>query len=107
MASVLPFKAVRPQANYAAQVAALPYDVMTREEGIKAVDGKPLSFMHVEKSEIDVPDGTPPDAPMIYETARRNFSKLMNEGFCFRIHHPVTTFIASRWGNRCRRALWG
>ncbi len=61
MALVLPFKAVRPQAKYAAQVAALPYDVMTREEGQKAVAGRPLSFMHVEKSEIDVPDGTRPD----------------------------------------------
>jgi len=80
MALVLPFKAVRPQVDYAAQVAALPYDVMTREEGQKAVAGKPLSFMRVEKSEIDVPDGTRPDDALIYETAKRNFGKLKEEG---------------------------
>ena len=56
MALVLPFKAVRPQQKFVSQVAALPYDVMTREEAQKAVSGNPLSFMHVEKSEIDVPD---------------------------------------------------
>jgi len=39
MALVLPFKAVRPLAKYASEVAALPYDVMTREEGQKAVAG--------------------------------------------------------------------
>jgi len=39
MATVLPFRAVRPQPKYAADVAALPYDVMTREEGQKAVEG--------------------------------------------------------------------
>ncbi len=80
MALVLPFRAVRPQANYAADVAALPYDVMTREEGQKAVAGKALSFMHVEKSEIDVPDGTRPDDPVIYETAKRNLAKLRQDG---------------------------
>lgn len=80
MALVLPFKAVRPVAKYASQVAALPYDVMTREEGQKAVAGRPLSFMRVEKSEIDVPDGTRPDDLRIYETAKRNFGKLREEG---------------------------
>lgn len=80
MALVLPFKAVRPQAKYASDVAALPYDVMTREEGQKAVAGKPLSFMHVEKSEIDVPDGTRPDDALIYSTAKRNFAKLREDG---------------------------
>ncbi len=80
MATVLPFKAVRPQAKYAADVAALPYDVMTREEGQKTVAGKPLSFLHVEKSEIDVPDGTRPDDMLIYQTAKANFEKLKKEG---------------------------
>lgn len=80
MALVLPFRAIRPAPQFAARVAALPYDVMTREEGIKAAAGNPLSFLHVEKSEIDVPDGTSPDDMIIYEAARRNFAKLKNDG---------------------------
>jgi len=48
MAIVIPFKAVRPQQKYVSQVAALPYDVMTRKEGQKIVAGNALSFLHVE-----------------------------------------------------------
>jgi len=80
MALVLPFRAIRPVLPYASQVAALPYDVMTRDEGKKVVEGKPLSFLHVEKSEIDVPDGTSPDDTIIYEAAKRNFGKLLKDG---------------------------
>ena len=105
MASVLPFKAVRPQAKYAARVAALPYDVMTREEGIKAVAGKPLSFMHVEKSEIDVPDGTLPDASVIYETARSNFSKLMKEGILFQDPSPCYYVYRQQMGQQVQTGI--
>jgi uncharacterized protein (DUF1015 family) len=80
MALVLPFKAIRPQRQYAAQVAALPYDVMTKEEAQKAVAGNNLSFMHVEKSEIDVPDGTRRDDELIYRTAKKNFTRMKEEG---------------------------
>jgi len=80
MALVLPFRAIRPVLQYASQVAALPYDVMTRDEGKKVVEGKPLSFLHVEKSEIDVPDGTSPDDTIIYEAAKKNFGKLIEDG---------------------------
>ena len=93
MALVLPFKAVRPQQNFVSQVAALPYDVMTREEGQKAVWGNALSFMHVEKSEIDVPDGTKSDDNLIYQTAKHNFLQmqtkgilLQDESLCFYIY---------------------
>ena len=80
MALVLPFRAVRPQRRFVAQVAALPYDVMTRDEARIAVRGNPLSFMHVEKSEIDVPDSTKSNDVLIYQTARTNFNKMLEEG---------------------------
>lgn len=93
MAMVLPFKAVRPQQQFVSQVAALPYDVMTKEEAQKAVAGNPLSFMHVEKSEIDVPDGTKNDDALIYQTAKRNFIDMrvkriliQDESLCFYVY---------------------
>jgi len=107
MALVLPFKAVRPQANYAAQVAALPYDVMTREEGEKATAGKPMSFMHVEKSEIDVPDGTQPDDPIIYETARRNFNKLMEERILLQDQSPCYYVYRQQMGSQVQTGIVG
>ncbi|MGP8155223.1 MAG: DUF1015 domain-containing protein [Smithella sp.] len=93
MAQVLPFKAIRPQRKFVSQVAALPYDVMTKEEAQKAVSGNVLSFMHVEKSEIDVPDGTKSDDNLIYQTAKHNFVQmqakkilLQDESPCFYIY---------------------
>lgn len=80
MALVLPFKAIRPLNKFVSHVAALPYDVMTKEEARVAVWGNSLSFMHVEKSEIDVPEKTKNNDPLIYETAKRNFNKMREEG---------------------------
>jgi uncharacterized protein (DUF1015 family) len=107
MVTVLPFKAVRPLAKYAAQVAALPYDVMTREEGQKAVAGKPLSFMHVEKSEVDVPDGTRPDDAVIYETAKRNFGKLREDGILKQDASPCYYVYRQQMGKQLQTGVVG
>jgi uncharacterized protein (DUF1015 family) len=107
MALVLPFKAVRPVAKYASQVAALPYDVMTREEGQKAVAGRPLSFMRVEKSEIDVPDGTRPDDLRIYETAKRNFGKLREEGILEQDEFPCYYVYRQQMGDQVQTGIVG
>ncbi len=107
MARVLPFKAVRPQAKYAAQVAALPYDVMTREEGQKVVEGSPLSFMHVEKSEIDVPDGTRPDDALIYLTAKRNFSKLREDAILTQDASPCYYVYRQQMGAQIQTGIVG
>lgn len=107
MALVLPFRAVRPEAKYAAQVAALPYDVMTREEGQQAVAGRPLSFMHVEKSEIDVPDGTRPDDMLIYETAKRNFGKLREDGILKQDASPCYYVYRQQMGKQIQTGIVG
>ena len=54
MAIVRAFKAVRPAPQLAADVAALPYDVMNSEEARQMVVGNPHSFLHVDKAEIDL-----------------------------------------------------
>ena len=56
MSLVFPFRALRPVKSFASQVAAPPYDVMNCEEAKAFVRANPLSFLHVEKSEIDIPD---------------------------------------------------
>lgn len=79
MALVMPFKAIRPQNEFVDKIASLPYDVMTKEEGQKAVLGNPLSFLHVEKSEIDVPEATTGNEDVVYQTAKNNITRLKNE----------------------------
>ncbi|MGD0277325.1 MAG: DUF1015 family protein, partial [Syntrophales bacterium] len=58
MAQIWPFRALRPHKAYVESVAAPPYDVLSLEEARVNVKGNPLSFLHVEKSEIDFPAGT-------------------------------------------------
>jgi uncharacterized protein (DUF1015 family) len=50
-----PFAALRPAAEHAAEVAAPPYDVMTTDEALDLATGKPWSFLHVSRPEIDMP----------------------------------------------------
>lgn len=107
MAFVLPFKAVRPQQKFAARVAALPYDVMTREEAKKAVSGNPLSFMHVEKSEIDVPDGTKSDDDIIYQTAKRNFIDMRVKGILIQDETPCFYIYRQTMGKHVQTGIVG
>lgn len=107
MAIVLPFKAVRPDKKFVAQVAALPYDVMTREEGKKAVSGNPLSFMHVEKSEIDVPDGTGSDDDLIYQTAKRNFIDMRVKGILIQDESPRFYIYRQQMGSQLQTGIVG
>jgi uncharacterized protein (DUF1015 family) len=107
MALILPFKAIRPQREYAAQVAALPYDVMTREEAQKAVAGNALSFLHVEKSEIDVPDGTRSDDELIYRTAKSNFARMREKGILLQEKSPCFYIYRQQMGARVQIGIVG
>ena len=107
MALVLPFKAVRPQQKFVSQVAALPYDVMTREEAQKAVSGNALSFMHVEKSEIDVPDQTKSDDDLIYQTAKRNFVQMQEKGILLQDESPCFYIYQQQMSGRAQTGIVG
>ncbi|MEN6421781.1 MAG: DUF1015 family protein [Smithella sp.] len=107
MALVLPFKAVRPHQKFVSQVAALPYDVMTREEAQKAVSGNALSFMHVEKSEIDVPNGTKSDDNLIYQTAKRNFIDMLVKGILIQDESPCFYVYKQKMGSQIQTGIVG
>ena len=107
MALVLPFRAVRPHRQFVSQVAALPYDVMTREEAKIAVSGKPLNFMHVEKSEMDVPDQTKSNDALIYETAKRKFTQMQKEGILFQDESPCFYIYRQQMGAQVQTGIVG
>ena len=79
MAIIRPFKALRPAADHAADVAAVPYDVVSTEEARALASGNPFSFLHVSRPEIDLPDGTPIYSDEVYGKAADNFGKLRRE----------------------------
>ena len=76
MSAIFPFAALRPVPNAAAQVAAVPYDVVNTEEARALAEGNPLSFLHVSRPEIDLPPGTNPHSDPVYDLAAANFAKL-------------------------------
>jgi uncharacterized protein (DUF1015 family) len=79
MATLRPFRALAPSPERAAFVAAVPYDVVSTDEARALAAGSPLSFLHVSRAEIDLPERTPPYADAVYERAAANFEKLKRE----------------------------
>jgi uncharacterized protein (DUF1015 family) len=76
MATIRAFQAQRPPKETAAQVAAVPYDVVSTTEARELAAGNPLSFLHVSRPEIDLPDGTDVHSDAVYHKAKENFEKL-------------------------------
>jgi uncharacterized protein (DUF1015 family) len=60
-------------------VAAVPYDVVDTQEARALAEGNPLSFLHVSRAEIDLPDGTDPHADLVYRTAAERYRRLKSE----------------------------
>ncbi|HOK07474.1 MAG TPA: DUF1015 family protein [Syntrophales bacterium] len=84
MTVIRPFRALRPRPEFAGAVAAPPYDVLSREEAKALAAGNPLSFLHVEKSEIDLDPYPPADEGEIYRLARENLLGLVRDGVLVR-----------------------
>jgi len=79
MATVRPFMGIRPKKELASEVASLPYDVMNREEAKKMAEGNPKSFLHIVRSEIDMADSVDIHHDSVYDKARENLDKFIDE----------------------------
>ena len=87
MALLRPFRALRPNPDRAAAVAAVPYDVVTTDEARSLAAGRPLSFLHVSRAEVDLPGGTGPYEAVVYERAKENFASLIRDAPLVREQH--------------------
>jgi uncharacterized protein (DUF1015 family) len=90
MALVVPLRVLRPREAFVSAVASPPYDVLSRDEAVKMASGNPLSFLHVEKSEIDLPSGIDMTDDRVFQTARDNLQRLMDQ--CVLIQEEVPRF---------------
>src|SRR5262245_47003536 len=79
MATIRAFKALRPLKEKATAVSAVPYDVVNTHEARELASGNPLSFLHVSRPEIDLPDPTDIYSDAVYQKAAENFAKLKAE----------------------------
>lgn len=80
MAIVRPFRAIRPAKEKAEEVISLPYDVMNREEAALMAEGKPDNFLHICRSEIDLPEVEDVYSKVVYEKAKSNIEERLAKG---------------------------
>lgn len=78
MAVIKPFRALRPLPARAADVSAVPYDVVNTAEARALAEGNPLSFLRVSRPEIELPEGTDLSSPEVYQRAALNFDRLIS-----------------------------
>ena len=88
MAIIQPFRALRPSQDKAAAVAAPPYDVLNSAEAAEQTAGNPFSFLHITKSEIDIPGIADIHTPEVYEKAKTNLQQFIKEGVLLREDKP-------------------
>jgi uncharacterized protein (DUF1015 family) len=89
MATIKPFKPFRPQPDKAAQLASVPYDVVNTEEARELAKGNPLSFLHVIRPEIDLPENVDLYDDRVYEKAEENFRSLKEQGVLIQESEPA------------------
>lgn len=105
MAIIKPFKALRPHNEYAVQVASRPYDVLNSEEAKKEASGNLLSFLHVTKSEIDLPPETDVHSDVVYQKANENLHQLIDKKVLFQDGIPCYYIYELAWKGRTQTGL--
>ncbi len=88
MSIISPFRGLRPKKKFAEKVASPPYDVLNSQEAKEMAIGNPLSFLHINKPEIDLDPSTHLYDPKVYQKGAENLKKLMNEGIFFQDEKP-------------------
>src|SRR5512138_3918921 len=98
MATLKPFRALRPPAALAARVASPPYDVVSTREARALAAGNPDSFLRVSRPEIDLPDGTDEHADAVYAKGAENLAELRRRGVLREDPEPRLYVYAQRMG---------
>jgi uncharacterized protein (DUF1015 family) len=88
-ALVRPFAALRPTAQSAAAVIAPPYDVVSADEARELAAGRPASFLHISRPEIDLPEGSSPYSDEAYAQGARSLERLVAERVLVRDEKPT------------------
>ena len=81
MATIKPFKGLRPPRELVERVASRPYDVLNSDEARREAEGNPMSLYHIIRPEIDFPEGTDEHDPRVYQKAADNFRLFQEKGW--------------------------
>ncbi len=102
-----PFRALRPRPEVAARVAAVPYDVVSRDEAVALAAGNPHSFLHVGRADIDFPPDTDPYDQRIYAAARAALDRFVADGTLVRDAEPGLMLYRQEMDGRAQVGIVG
>jgi uncharacterized protein (DUF1015 family) len=107
MADLRPFRALRPAPEAVARVASVPYDVVNRDEARALASAEPLSFLHVTRSEVDLPDDVSPYDERVYARAVSNLASLTSAAPLVRDDQPALYVYRARMGKHTQTGIAG
>ncbi|GLH68211.1 DUF1015 domain-containing protein [Geothrix edaphica] len=107
MSQLKPFRAYRPRPELAAQVAAVPYDVVNTQEAAELAKGNPHSFLHVGRPEIDLPAGIDVHADAVYAKGVANLMAMIESGTLMHEGLPSLYVYQQRMGDHVQAGLVG
>ena len=105
MPLIQPFRALRPAPGRAAEVLAPPYDVLSSAEARARAQGKPWSFLHISKPEIDLDSSIDPYDRAVYAKAAENLARMTASGVLVRDPKPCYYVYRLTWGERTQTGL--
>ena len=99
------YKALRPRADVVAKIAAPPYDTVDTAESAELAKGNPMSFLHINHSEIDLPAGTDLYADAVYAKAAENLRNFKKNGWLISEDRPLMYLYAQTMGAHTQTGL--
>ena len=105
MTLIQPFRALRPAPGRAAEILAPPYDVLSSAEARRRAKGKPWSFLHISKPEIDLDPAIDPHDPAVYAKAAENLGRMIAAGLMIRDPKPCYYVYRLTWRDRLQTGL--
>jgi uncharacterized protein (DUF1015 family) len=102
---IKPFRALRPAPGRAADVLAPPYDVLSSAEARARAKGKPWSFLHISKPEIDLEPAVDPYDRAVYAKAAENLDRMVKAGILIRDAEPRYYVYRQTWRGRTQTGL--
>lgn len=105
MISISPFKALRPEAQFAKQVASQPYDVLSSKEAKVEAEGNPFSYLHITKSEIDLPSNIDVHSKAVYSKAKENLDAFISRPVLFNESKPCYYIYQLIMNNKSQTGL--
>ncbi len=105
MTLIRPFTGLRPKLEHAEDVVAPPYDVLNTDEARARVEGRPYSFLHISKPEIDLPAGTDPFSAAVYVKGAENLQTQLDKGILEQDSQPCYYVYRLIMGEHCQTGL--